>query len=397
MKRTLLALLIAISCLSGYAQVKFDSGYFVANDGRKTVCLIKNYDWKYNPTEFLYKQTENADVQKATITDIREFGVFNFSRYERYDVDIDTSSDQLDGKTTNAAPEFKRETVFLKLLVQGKANLYTWWSENLSRYFIKTDTGGPKQLIHKSYYSSTEQTNLLENNLFRNQLFASLTAPDLSQKDFADLSYNDKSLTRIFERYNKQQHTVTQTYARKSNEKKFNLNLRLGADLSGLTMEQTYSGDTKTSLDNKISVTAGLEAEFIMGFNRNKWALVAGSAYGSYKSNPDATGGAAVADYKTLESNVGIREYFFLDKKSKLFATALGIYDAPIGSGAVYYGYNTFTYTGRLTVGLSAGYKYANRCSIELKYTVRRNILDAYEFVQGRLHTTSLVFGYTLF
>jgi hypothetical protein len=397
MIRILLALLICISCLSGYAQVKFDSGYFVANDGRKTVCLIKNYDWKYNPTEFLYKQSENADAQKATITDVREFGVFNFSRYERYDVDIDTSTDQLEGVTTNAAPEFKRQTVFLKVLVQGKASLYTWWAENLIRYFIKTDTGSAKQLIHKTYYGSAEQTSLLENNLFRNQLVASLAAPDLSQKDFADLSYNDKSLTRIFERYNKQQHTVTESFLQKNNEKRFNLNLRLGADLSNLTMEQTYSGDTKTSLGNKISATAGLEAEFIMGFNRNKWALVLGSAYGSYKSNPDATGGAAGAEYKMIESNVGVREYFFLDKKSKLFATALGIFDAPIGSGDVYYGYNTFTYTGRLSVGLSAGYKYANKCSVELKYTYRRGILDNYDFVQGRLQTTSLVFGYTLF
>jgi hypothetical protein len=397
MMRILLALLITIPCLSGYAQVKYDSGYFVANDGRKTVCLIKNYDWKYNPTEFLYKQTENADAQKATITDVREFGIFNFSRYERYDVDIDTSADQLEGVTTNAAPEFKRDTVFLKVLVQGKANLYTWWSGNLIRYFVKTDTGNPKQLIHKTYYSSAEQTNLLENNLFRNQLVAILVSPDLSQKDFAGLSYNDKSLTHIVERYNKQQHTETQTFARKSDEKRFNLNLRLGADLSSLTMEQTYSGDTKAGLGSKLSPTVGLEAEFIMGFNRNKWALVLGSAYGSYKSNPDATGAATGADYKMLESNIGVREYFFLDKRSKLFATAVCVYDAPIGSGQVNFGYTQWNYTGVITAGLSAGYKYANKCSVELKYTLRRNILDDYDFARGRLSTTSLVFGYTLF
>jgi hypothetical protein len=397
MNRHLLALLLTISCLSGYAQVKFDSGYFVANDGRKNVCLIKNYDWKYNPTEFLYKQTENADVQKATITDVREFGIFNFSRYERCDVDIDTSSDQLDGVTTNAAPEFKRETVFLRVLVQGKASLYAWWGENLIRYFIKTDTGSAKQLIHKTYYSSAEQTNLLENNLFRNQLVANLVAPDLSQKDFADLSYNDKSLSRIFERYNKQQHTATQSFLQKNNEKRFNLNLRFGADLSSLTMEQSYSGDTKTNLGSEISITAGLEAEFILGFNRNKWALVAGSAYGSYKSNPGATGAAAGAEYKMIESDLGVREYFFLDKKSKLFATALCVYDAPIGSGDVYCGYNTFNYTGRLALALSAGYKYANKCSIELKYTYRGTILDNYDYVKGRLQSTSLVFGFTLF
>jgi hypothetical protein len=124
---------------------------------------------------------------------------------------------------------------------------------------------------------------------------------------------------------------------------------------------------------------------------------VVGSAYGSYKSNPDATGGATGADYKMIEYTLGVREYFFLDKKSKLFATILGSFDGPIGSGTVYYGYNTFYFTGREAVGLSAGYKYANKCSVELKYTYRRGILDNYQLVQGRLHTTSLVFGYTLF
>jgi hypothetical protein len=397
MNRILLALLLTISCLTGHTQIKFDSGYFVGNDGKRTVCLIKNYDWKYNPTEFLYKQTENAAAQKETIADVREFGIFDFSRYERFEVDIDTSANQLENISTNAQPEFKRETVFLKVLVKGKASLYAFWAENLIRYFIKTDTGQITQLIHKSYYNSAEQSSLSENNLFRNQLFASLQAPDLDQKDFSNLNYNDKSLTHIFERYNKTLHIETENYARKNTEKKFNLNFRFGADLSGLTIHQTYTGDTKTSLGNKISVTAGLEAEFILGYNRNKWALVAGSAYGSYKANPGATGAETGADYKMLESDLGVREYFFLDKKSKLFATALCIYDAPIGSGDVYYDYETFNYTGRLAVGLSTGYKYANKCSVELKYTYRGTILDNYDFFKGRLTTLSLVFGYTLF
>ncbi len=194
MDRILLSGLLAILSFSVNAQVKFDSGYFVNNDGRKTICLIKNYDWKYNPNDFLYKQAENADVQKADINDVREFGIVNFSRYERYDVDIDTSSEELDEVSTNSRPEFKRKRVFLKVIVEGKASLYEYWAENRVRYFFKTDSLTPEPLIHKKYYGDDEPTNLLENNLFRNQLWTSLQAPDLAQKDFSNLNYNEKSL-----------------------------------------------------------------------------------------------------------------------------------------------------------------------------------------------------------
>jgi hypothetical protein len=397
MNRILLSLLLAISCYSGYAQVKFDSGYFVTNDGRKNVCLIKNYDWKYNPTEFFYKQSENAAVQKATITDVQEFGVLNFSRYVRFDVDIDTSSDEVDALTTSSRPEFKRESVFLKELVGGKASLYVYWVGNLIRYFLKTDSLKLEQLLHKKYFDSEEHTNLLENNLFRNQLFASLQGPDLDQRDFSSLSYNERSLSAIVERYNKAHHAATESFSKKRDEKRFNLNLRLGADLSGLTMEQTYSGDTKTNAGNKLSARAGLEGEVIMKFNRNKWAIVFGSTYGSYKANAAPGGIPTSVDFKMIEFSAGVREYFFLNESSKLFATAQAIFDSPLGSGTANWGYGSYDYGGHVDGALSFGYKYKNKCSIELNYTLSRDILTDYAYVQGHLHTISLVVGYTLF
>ncbi len=142
---------------------------------------------------------------------------------------------------------------------------------------------------------------------------------------------------------------------------------------------------------------AGLEAEFIMGFDRNKWALVFGSTYGSYKSTPAADGGSVSADYKMIELSAGVREYFFLGKGSKLFATAMGIFNIPFGSSTATYQNFSLDYTEKQGAALSFGYKYKNKCSVELKYNFSRSILDYYLYLNGPFHTTSLVFAYTLF
>ena len=58
MKKQLLILLIFISTFNSYAQTSFEKGYFINNEGQKTDCLIKNIDWKDNPTEIKFKYTE---------------------------------------------------------------------------------------------------------------------------------------------------------------------------------------------------------------------------------------------------------------------------------------------------------------------------------------------------
>lgn len=393
MTRKLLTALFTILSIAGYAQIKYDSAYFVTNDGKRINCLIKNTDWFFNPTEFFYKQGENGPIEKATIAEVREFGVLNFSRYERFEVDVDTSTDQTDHINTNSRPEYKRETIFLKVLVQGKATLYEYRAQNMIRYYFKTDSINLRPLIHKIYLTSYDQNGILENNLFRNQLFAALQSPELDESRFQHLGYSENSLTAIFDVYNRNGHSRSENFVLKQSKSQFHLNLRAGADLSGLTMNEKYTTPAPTPYGNKINVTVGLEAEDVLPFNRNKWAIVLQPSYHYYKSVLPAGGSA---DYKLIETGLGGREYFFIAKDSKLFATALMLFDEPIGSGTVVYQGYTLGYWVRFNAALGVGYKYKNKCSIEVQYTLPRNILDSYYYIQGKLNTTSLVFAYSI-
>ena len=59
MKKKLFFLLTIILSLNSYSQVSFEKGYHIDNNDQKISCLIKNLDWKNNPTKFEFKLSEN--------------------------------------------------------------------------------------------------------------------------------------------------------------------------------------------------------------------------------------------------------------------------------------------------------------------------------------------------
>lgn len=114
MKKIILLASLAVAGLL-QAQTKFEKGYFVDNSGKRSDVLIKNMDWKNNPTEFEFKTDESSAIEKETIANIQEFGVDNEQKYVRKIVQIDTSSDQLNSLSNESKPTFTEKTVFLNM------------------------------------------------------------------------------------------------------------------------------------------------------------------------------------------------------------------------------------------------------------------------------------------
>jgi hypothetical protein len=63
----LFALLLLILSYTSRAQIGFEDGYFINDSDEKVQCLIRNRDWKKNPTGFEYKLTTDSEVQTADI------------------------------------------------------------------------------------------------------------------------------------------------------------------------------------------------------------------------------------------------------------------------------------------------------------------------------------------
>ncbi len=391
-KLTLTALWLSLTfnCL---AQIKFETGYFINNKSEKIVCLIKNIDWKNNPDEFAYKLTEDAAVQTGRKVDVAEFGVANSLKYKRFKVDIERSSEKLDRLSNTVAPEFTSEDLFLKVLVEGKATLYVFEMQDITKFFFSTAKVKPTQLIFKSYTGNGN--SIAENNTFREQLWINLKCSTNDLKRIEKIRYQQHELINFFTAYNTCEKSTSTNFEATNRKGWVHLSVRAGPNLAGLDVQNSLTGFNH-HFDSKIALRLGVEGEFVFAFNKNKWSVIVEPSYQSYKSR--AKGNSAITiDYKFIELSAGLRHYFFLNDDSKLFLNAGLLQDFPLSSSFRPDRYNNLNTKSVLSASFGVGYKYKNKFSVELRSLLNRNILNWYIYYDSQFKNTGLIFGYTIF
>lgn len=408
MKKHLLFLLTTIVSLNCYSQISFEKGYFIDNDNQKVNCLIKNIDWRNNPTEFEYKLSENGESKKTSIKSIKEFGINNVSKYVRSTVKIDRSSDNVNYLSHLKNPIFKEEELFLKVLVEGKASLYQYIDKNLIRYFYNKEGSDIEQLIFKRY--KTTEKKVSHNNRFRQQLWVDLNCPNFKMSKIENVDYKKHDLVRFFTEYS-ECHNNNELIDFESKQKRdlINLTIRPRINNSSLTIQNSLTNGRDTDFDNKTRFGIGLEAEFILPFNKNKWAIAIEPTYQSFKSektiNANGLPGEiafANVDYTSVELPVSLRHYFFLNNNSKIFVNVSFIADLTSNSSIEFTStngskLNLFEIETGNNLAMGIGYKLKDRYSLEIRYQTGRDILRKYRYWDTEYKTISIIFGYSLF
>jgi hypothetical protein len=408
MKKHLLLFLTAILSLNCYSQISFEKGYYIDNDNQKINCLIKNIDWKSNPTQFEYKLSEDSDSNTLTIKTIKEFSVFSISKYVRNTVNIDRSSTNVTNLSYNRKPIFSEETLFLKVIVEGQSNLYEYKDINLKRYFYTNENSNIEQLIFKKYKTINEEIG--RNNRFRQQLWTGLKCPNFKMSKIENLDYNKNDLAQFFNEYSKCYNKDIISFEPKQKRDLFNLTIRPRLNSSSLSIQNSFITDGRNAdFDNKIGFGFGLEAEFILPFNKNKWAITIEPTYQSFKSekktnNINHTGGRLIAkaDYSSIEIPVSLRHYLFLNNNSKIFINASFIFDLSSKSSIEFSrdnasGSSSIEIVTRPNFAFGIGYKYNDKYSLEVRHLSSREVLDSYLAWNSDYKTFSLIFGYSIF
>jgi len=395
MKKKLLFLLITIFSINCYSQINFEKGYFINNSDQKINCLIKNVDWNNNPTEFKYKLTKSSDAQKATIETVKEFGIYNISKYSRQIVQIDKSSDNINELSNKKRVELEEEELFLKVLVEGKANLYMYQGGKNKKYFYSTDAIKIEQLIFKRYLSNDNKVG--EVNRYKQQLWNHVRYPTLKMKKIENLDYKKDDLVRFFVVYNESSSEKYTNYEEKEKKDLFNLNIRPGLNNSSLSIRNSEASARDTEFDNEFGIRFGIEAEFVLSFNKNKWAFIIEPTYQYFKSEKKLTSQNAKINYTSIELPIGIRHYFFLNEESKVFLNASFIVDFSSKSVIDFDVETDLDINTRDNVAIGIGYKYKNTYSLEFRLLTGREILSSYQFWNSNYKTVSVIFGYSIF
>jgi len=385
-----LALFLCFSFLN--AQITFVKGYFISNSGQNTTCFIKDYDWENTPSSFDYKlNLEDNEVRTGTLENVSEFAIQNSSKYLRKKVTIEHSSDQLELLTDSRTPIWKEEVHFLKVLTEGDASLYLYTEKSQPKFFYQTKNTPLSQLIKIVYFSDNSRTSFQTDNKFRQQLYVSLKSEQLVDSDFARLAYDEKSLLKVFNKYNK---TIVSSTNKESQKKgspfafKFTPSFnKVKMDISGssLSAEGGHYVNTKTSF--KI----GVELEYFLPFGKNTWSIFLNPNYEKYSNqatypstkfdnygNIVPTSSPIKSQYTYIEVPVGIRYYTYFNTNSSLFLN--GSLNFTVGDRAtIDYGVddklegNSFSY-----MSFGIGYNLYKKYSIEFRYNAPTDILSGY-------------------
>lgn len=398
--------LITFSCIESYSQIIFEKGYFINESNSKTECLIKNIDWKNNPTEFEYRLSPNEPVQKASINTVKEFGINNVSKYIRTKTNIDRSSEQIEKMSSERDPLFQEELLFLKVLIEGKASLFHYNDGNLTRFFYEANGSGINQLVYKKYLIADKVS---ENNEFKQQLFQQLKCEGIGIDEIRRLKYSKRDLEKLFIKYNE---CISHNYINFNPKQKsdlFNLTIRPGINYSSLEIQNSLTGLDYTDFGSKAGIRLGVEAEFILPFNKNKWSLIFEPTYQQYKSEQSeesitVLGGVVISkvDYKSIEFPVGLRHHLYLNDRSKLFANVSYVFSYDRKSTINFLRkdnsmLSSLDIKANPAVAFGLGYKYKDKYGVEMRYGTRRNILGGYSYWNSYFNTISVAFGYSLF
>jgi len=411
MKKTFL-LILFLYCTLSNAQVSFEKGYFISNNGIRTECFIRNLDWKNNPTDFKYKsQINDNDSKTETIANVQEFGIDNTVTFKRAKVKMDRSSDNLDKLSETGQPVWEENTLFLRLLVQGEATLYSYTDGNLIRYFYETKSIPLEQLTYLKYTLTKGDKStgeLRENDYYKQQLNNNVRLANTADSEITNLKYKKSDLTRYFLKYNNTDNKTKSGVISKSSKGHFHLKITPELSFISGSMNDGDSPSIDVNLDSNTNLKIGLEAEYLLPFNNNKWSLFLNPAYQKYETtkqysrpglfagSPSITRNIEIK-YSSIQVPIGLRYYFLINNNSKVFINAAYSFDIN-GKASLSFDKNTeLESKSGSNFAFGVGYNFKNKFSAEIRTNTKKQLLTDYNTISVEYKAIDLVFAYTIF
>ncbi len=393
--KKVISILLILNSLSTIAQIHFEKGYIIDNNGNKQEGYIKNLDWKNNPNAIEFKLDEDETPSTYKTEELSEFSVSDFT-FKKFEIDIDRSSNINSSLSLDKNPVFKKETLLLQLLVEGNANLYVYKDKSLTRYFIDVNDN-IEQLVYKKYMQN--QSQIAKNNLYKQQLSQKLICQSLDNTDFENLTYSKSDMIRITKKYNTCK-DPDYVYNRNERKGKFIFSIRPGITTNNfhISSDAYYADGEIVDFKNMLGFRLGVEVEYVFPINKNKWSLISEPTYNYVSSETDDfRGDPAYLDYNSFELPLGLRHHLFLNDNSKFYVNASLILVFQLDSMVKMFDERDFEFESGTNYAVGFGYKFKNKYAIEFQYKGT----ELLEFDRGTVRQLSkfdsmgLILGYS--
>lgn len=408
MKKKLLIILLFCYTFTN-AQVEFEKGYFISNNGKKTECFIRNLDWMNTPTNFKYKiQLADSEIKTESIETTQEFNIDSECKYKRFKVKIDRANDDQKEISGDRNPKWEEAIVFLKVLVEGDATLYSYTEATDNKFFYSTQTIATEELVRVSYLKNGESAGYIT------QLSNNVKSSNITDKDSQNLNYKKSDLIKYFTKYNNIQPIADKNKNTKASKKLFFVKVTPGVSLVSVSAKNTNNSNFNVDFDNKMVFKIGAELEYVFPFNKNKWSLFVNPTYQKYTNEKDYVARSQSVidpeipynvkiDYSSIQLPLGLRHYMFLNQNSKIFINALYSFEIS-GNTKITYTNMTpgsiskanFESHSDTNLAFGLGYSFKNKFTVEARFNTKKELME-YQIYSVRYNAIDFIFGYTLF
>lgn len=392
------------------AQIGYEQGYIIDNEDNKIQCYIKNSDWSTSPDKIYYKLKLDSDVQEATVSDLKGFNILNTEHYyKRFNLSMDRSAYTI--QNTNVRElKYKNIVVLLKVLVEGKGNLYEYSSNYI--FFYGIDDNSVKQLEYKKYIN--QKSIKKENKDYQKELYENLKCESFTTRKLVKVDYKRKDLIKLFSEYNECQGSEYKLY--QINKTPLVLSFSLSFGLSSAALESNYAVNTidaKDKFDSQIIFVPGIDFELLLPYQKNKWAIFIGANYQSYEKSTEEVElmntnlGDLSFEYSYIEIPMGVKHYMYLNSDLKLFLSAAytpilhlsSNNEEPFIKRDNIQGDISFDREEQVSSAfiLGLGCKFKNKYSIGFNYYSSKQINNSEGFSNNMDGSFSLIASYTLF
>lgn len=423
MRKKQLYLIICFITFSMFSQTKFEKGYYITSNGEKIEGLIKNMDWRNNPTSIEFKKDENENSQEISFNDFSEFEINGISKYKKFNVKIDKSTNKLKEVTYRRTPIFVEETILLKTLVEGQYSLFKYENDGFVKFFYTSPTNDIEQLIYILFYIDEDTANkykengsevyanitLLKNEEFKKQLYKNVNC-NQTFESIDKLEYDKKKLIKYFIENNNCNNYNYRTFGNKKNNKPhFNLKAVANVNLHGADLSYINSiYNTNGLFSQKIGFGVGFEFELFLPFNNNKWSVFAEPTFNSYNDKGKLYNKSTNASYEIevkysyIQVPIGLRYNMYLTDKSKLYVNPL--YNLRITYGDSDFSSDNVNIQNFLDIfpllanfGVGVGYSY-NNLTAEIRVIANSELVSGADSnFSSKYNYSSFILKYQLF
>jgi len=408
MKSNLILLFFLLFVGISFGQNNFEKGYFIQNNGIKTNCLIRNYNWKKSPGQLEYKVSDTGTIQRVEITSVNSFELFNITKYIRIKTLIDRSPADPLYISSEKNPVWSEEVLWLKVIVEGKASLYCFSDNEIERFFFSINDTNVEQLVYKQYIYKSKQpegngipgTKITYNTFYRNQLWALVKCPGAEMSSVENIEYTLHDLEKYFRLYNECTGMPYVLFNRQPREHLLHLKITPGLNFSKFHISNRFDYNQYFNFENQLNFSIGLEAEFIIPIGNRKFAILFEPTYQYLDVTSQNTIGTATLHYKSIDFPIGLRYYIPLARNLKIFV------DAQIipGTSIMFDSFIEidYTYSLPITIGTELSYSVGagirfHRISSEFRYYFNRQLLSKSKFWISDYTRLALILGYTIF